>query len=91
MVLQEVLARDNVEQEKQRNNRVSKKDALRSTSTFIQIIHKYRDSFVNNNNVPPEKIAIFDEAQRALKHEIIKKFMATKKESWISSIVSQSS
>ena len=39
-VLQEALARDKVEQEKQHGNRVSKTDALRSTSAFIQIIHK---------------------------------------------------
>ncbi len=78
-VLQEALARDNVEQEKQRGNRLSKKDALRSTSAFIQIIHKYRDSFVGNNNIPPERVAIFDEAQRAWTHDMIEKFMATKK------------
>lgn len=45
-VLQEALARDKIEQERQNGNRLSKKDALRSTSAFIQIIHKYRDSFV---------------------------------------------
>ena len=78
-VLQEALARDNVEQEKQRGNRLSKKDALRSTSAFIQIIHKYRDSFVGNDNVPPERIAIFDEAQRSWTHEMLEKFMSTKK------------
>lgn len=78
-VLQEALARDNVEQEKQRGNRISKKDALRSTSAFIQIIHKYRDSFVGNNNVPPERIAIFDEAQRSWTREMLEKFMSTKK------------
>ena len=78
-VLQEALARDKVEQEKQRGNRVAKADALRSTSAFIQIIHKYRDSFVGNNNVPPERVAIFDEAQRAWTQDMIEKFMATKK------------
>ena len=78
-VLQEALARDKVEQERQRGNRVSKADALRSTSAFIQIIHKYRDSFVGNNHVPPERIAIFDEAQRAWTHDMIAKFMQTKK------------
>lgn len=78
-VLQEALARDNVEQEKQRGNRISKKDALRSTSAFVQIIHKYRDSFVGNDNVPPERIAIFDEAQRSWTHEMLEKFMSTKK------------
>lgn len=78
-VLQEALARDKVEQEKLRGGRISKSDALRSTSAFIQIIHKYRDSFVGNNNVPPERVAIFDEAQRAWTQEMIAKFMATKK------------
>ncbi len=78
-VLQEALARDKVEQEKQRGIRISKADALRSTSAFIQIIHKYRDSFVGNNNIPPERIVIFDEAQRAWTQDMIAKFMATKK------------
>ena len=78
-VLQEALARDKVEQERQRGNHVSKADALRSTSAFIQIIHKYRDSFVGNDHIPPERIAIFDEAQRAWTHDMIAKFMLTKK------------
>lgn len=78
-VLQEALARDKVEQEKQRGSSVSKADALRSTSAFIQIIHKYRDSFVGNNHIPPERVAIFDEAQRAWTQDMIEKFMATKK------------
>lgn len=78
-VLQEALARDKVEQERQRGKRISKADALRSTSAFIQIIHKYRDSFVGNNHIPPERVAIFDEAQRAWTQNMIEKFMATKK------------
>lgn len=78
-VLQEALARDKVEQEKQRGNRVAKGEILRSTSAFIQIIHKYRDSFVGNDNVPPERVAIFDEAQRAWTQNMIAKFMLTKK------------
>lgn len=78
-VLQEALARDKVEREKQKGLRIPKMDALRSTSTFIQIIHKYRDSFVDNDNIPPERVAIFDEAQRAWTQDMIEKFMATKK------------
>ena len=78
-VLQEALARDKVEQCKQKGEKLSKSDALRSTSAFIQIIHKYRDSFVGNDNIPPEKVAIFDEAQRAWTKEHISKFMAQKK------------
>lgn len=78
-VLQEALARDKVEQESQKGNRVSKTEALRNTSAFIQIIHKYRDSFVGNDNVPPERVVIFDEAQRAWTQAQIEKFMAQKK------------
>ncbi|MEG6586315.1 DUF2075 domain-containing protein [Dendrosporobacter sp. 1207_IL3150] len=78
-VLQEALARDKVAQAQNVNNKITKKDALRSTSAFIQIIHKYRDSFVRNNNIPPERVAIFDEAQRAWTKEQISKFMLTKK------------
>ena len=78
-VLQEALARDKVAQAKENNEKVSRKDALRDTSAFIQIIHKYRDSFVGNDNVPPERVAIFDEAQRAWTHDMIRKFMKEKK------------
>lgn len=78
-VLQEALARDKVSQEKDAGRRLSKQEALRSTSAFIQIIHKYRDSFVGNDHVPPERVAIFDEAQRAWTKAMIAKFMLTKK------------
>ena len=59
-VLQEALARD----EKERN-KTSKTDALRKVKYFIQIIHHYRDEYVGNEDVPTEKVVIFDEAQRA--------------------------
>ncbi|MBP7213200.1 MAG: DUF2075 domain-containing protein [Anaerolineaceae bacterium] len=78
-VLQEALARDQLEQGDLNGVKIRKKDALRETSAFIQIIHKYRDSFVNNISVPPERVAIFDEAQRAWTHDMIKRFMSTKK------------
>lgn len=73
-VLQEALARD----EKQRNGG-SKREALRKVSSFIQIIHHYRDAYVGNDIVPTEKVVIFDEAQRAWTKEQIAKFMAQKK------------
>ena len=78
-VLQEALARDKVAREKQVGNHITKTDALRETSAFIQIIHKYRDSFVGNSNIPPERVAIFDEAQRAWTKKQIASFMQTKK------------
>lgn len=78
-VLQEALARDKVARAKSVNERLTKREALRSTSAFIQIIHKYRDSFVGNDHLPPERVAIFDEAQRAWTKDQIAKFMKTKK------------
>lgn len=78
-VLQEALARDKVEQENIQGNRIPKTEALRSTSAFIQIIHKYRDSFIDNDYLPPERVAIFDEAQRAWTKEMIARFMLQKK------------
>ncbi|WP_428059865.1 DUF2075 domain-containing protein [Candidatus Avelusimicrobium stercoris] len=78
-VLQEALARDKVEQEKQLGRSLTKREALRRTSAFIQIIHKYRDYFVNNTYIPPERVAIFDEAQRSWTQEMLAKFMSTKK------------
>ena len=67
-VLQEALARDEVVQKAQQNNRISKATALRETVAFIQIIHKYRDSFVENENIPPEHVVIFDEAPVSYTH-----------------------
>lgn len=78
-VLQEALARDKTLRAKEEGAKITKKDALRETSAFIQIIHKYRDEFVGNDNIPPERIVIFDEAQRAWTHEQIAKFMKDKK------------
>jgi len=73
-VLQEALARD----EKSRNN-TSKTEALRKVQSFIQIIHHYRDAYVGNDAIPTEKVAIFDEAQRAWTKDQIANFMARKK------------
>lgn len=78
-VLQEALARDKVDQSRNSDQVVKKNQALRETSAFIQIIHKYRDSFVGNNDIPPERIVIFDEAQRAWTHQQIQNFMSVKK------------
>lgn len=78
-VLQEALVRDRVEVMKKLGLRLRKSDERRKTNSFIQIIHKYRDSFIYNDDVPPEHIVIFDEAQRSWNHDKIAKFMKTKK------------
>ncbi len=73
-VLQEALARDEVIQKG-----CSKADALRHTKAFIQMIHHFRDSSIGTNLPPIEKVAIFDEAQRAWNAPALKNFMKTKK------------
>lgn len=78
-VLQEALVRDRIESMKKLGLTVKKSDERRKTNAFIQIIHKYRDSFINNNDIPPEHIVIFDEAQRSWNHKKIANFMKTKK------------
>lgn len=78
-VLQEALVRDKIKKMKNLGLKTKKTDERRKTNAFIQIIHKYRDSFINNDKIPPEHIVIFDEAQRSWNHEKIAKFMKTKK------------
>ncbi|MDU2558528.1 MAG: DUF2075 domain-containing protein [Anaerococcus prevotii] len=78
-VLQEALVRDRIKTMKKLGLSVRKSDERRKTNSFIQIIHKYRDSFINNDDIPPEHIVIFDEAQRSWNHSKIAKFMKTKK------------
>ena len=79
-VLQEALARDKVKREKEENGRrISKDAALREVKTVIQIIHHYRDEYVGNDICPSDRVAIFDESQRAWTKDEISSFMARKK------------
>lgn len=73
-VLQEALARDDA-----KRNLISKNKAKTKTKAFIQIVHRFRDAAVSSNDPPLEKVAIFDEAQRAWDMEQLTKFMAQKK------------
>ena len=73
-VLQEALARDDA-----KRNSISKNKAKTKTKAFIQIVHRFRDAAVSSDDPPLEKVAIFDEAQRAWDMEQLKKFMAQKK------------
>ncbi|WP_108832169.1 DUF2075 domain-containing protein [Aedoeadaptatus coli] len=78
-VLQEALVENKVNQMKSRGLKATKDDERRAVKSFIQIIHKYRDSFVNNDHVPPEHVVIYDEAQRSWNAEQIEKFMKNRK------------
>jgi len=78
-ILQEALARNKVEIEKEKNNKIPKSKAKTSVKTFIQIIHHYRDAYLIDPNPPYDHVAIFDEAQRAWNKEQTVKFMKQKK------------
>jgi Uncharacterized conserved protein (DUF2075) len=73
-VLREALARDKVQREG-----VKKSAAEREVRSFIQNIHHFRDQYVGNNDVPIEKVVVFDEAQRAWTREQASVFMQRKR------------
>ena len=73
-VLQEALARDDA-----RRNDISKNKAKTKTKAFIQIVHRFRDAAVESAEPPLEKVAIFDEAQRAWDMQQLSNFMKQKK------------
>lgn len=73
-VLQEALARDDA-----KKNGIPKTRAKTKTKAFIQIVHRFRDLSIETDEPPIEKVAIFDEAQRAWDMEQLKKFMEQKK------------
>jgi hypothetical protein len=59
-VLQEALARDH-----HKRTKSPLKESRREVQTFVHNIHLFLDTYYNNNKKPPDKIVIFDEAQRA--------------------------
>lgn len=73
-VLREALARDEAAREE-----TTKTNALRKVSSFIQNIHHFRDEALNNTGAPHEKVAVFDEAQRAWTRDQASRFMQTKR------------
>lgn len=73
-VLQEALARDDA-----KRNHISRKEASRKVKEFIQIIHHFRDDAISVGTPPVEKVAIFDEAQRAWDEQNLTDFMKKKK------------
>ncbi|MBC8394296.1 MAG: DUF2075 domain-containing protein [Deltaproteobacteria bacterium] len=78
-VLQEALARNEVEEKKGTPEQLTKSEALRHTKVFIQNIHHYRDDSLQTNEPPIGQVAVFDEAQRAWTLEHTSSFMKQKK------------
>jgi len=78
-VLQEALARNEVADKKSTQESLTKKKALAKTKAFIQNIHHFRDDNIQTDKAPVERVAVFDEAQRAWTLEKTKSFMSQKK------------
>lgn len=73
-VLREALARD-----KSAREGITKANASREVRSFIQNIHHFRDHYVASDDVPVEKVVVFDEAQRAWTREQASAFMQRKR------------
>ncbi len=78
-VLREALAADAVLKAREAGRRTSKTLEDRNAAAFIQNIHHFRDDALAGSGAPIEKVAIFDEAQRAWDVEQTSKFMQQKK------------
>ena len=78
-VLREALALDAVARAREAGSSTSKTEEDRRASAFIQNIHHFRDDALASNAAPIEKVAIFDEAQRAWDVEQTSKFMQQKR------------
>lgn len=78
-VLREALARDFVSTSSAKGEKVTKENAKRRTSAFIQNIHHFRDEYLKYNVEPTEKVVVFDEAQRAWTKKQVSSFMKRKK------------
>src|ERR1044072_2313378 len=78
-VLREALARDECERSLATGGGKSKQSARPKVQAFIQNNHHFRDDALPSERPPPEKVVIFDEAQRAWTLEQTSKFMKTKR------------
>lgn len=78
-VLREALARDEYGRLREQGQKTKKSDAARKVSSFVQNIMHFRDSNVVTTAPPIERVAVFDEAQRAWDMNHLAKFMSQKR------------
>lgn len=78
-VLREALARDASVRSSSAGRGGSKKSALSKVQAFVQNVHHFRDDALDSRRPPPEKVTIFDEAQRAWTLEQTSSFMRRKR------------
>lgn len=78
-VLQEALTRDEHKRRRESGEKITKKRVAKGVKAFIQNVHHFRDEALIDQNPPSDRIAIFDEAQRAWDHRQTASFMSRKK------------
>lgn len=79
-ILNEALARDRVEKSILTGEKLKIGKARSEVKALIQNVHHFRDEGLKDSNKkPPEKVVVFDEAQRAWSKEQTIKFMREKK------------
>lgn len=78
-ILREALVRDVVRRAKERGEKLTKSEAMRRVAKFIQNVHNYRDEYLKDSRPPYDRVAIFDEAQRAWNLQQTAGFMRRKK------------
>jgi hypothetical protein len=74
-VLREALARDRNKSSQEGDSPISIKDARREVSSSIQNVHHFRDEYLKSEVAPDERVALFDEAQRAWDEKQTTKFV----------------
>ena len=71
-VLREALVRDKVATAEEQGIKLTKKAVRIEAHEFIQPIHHFRDEALRDPNPQPERVVVFDEAQRAwTKHKAV--------------------
>ena len=78
-VLREALARDEITRLRARNDKTRKGIVQQKIKAFIQNVHHFRDTGLNEEGPPSDRVVIFDEAQRAWNREMTADFMRRKK------------
>lgn len=79
-ILRKALVRDRVRRAREQRQRVSNKQAEREVKSLVQNVHQFRDDCLERDTIPPvERVAIFDEAQRAWNRDMTARFMHRKR------------
>ncbi|MCR9290645.1 MAG: DUF2075 domain-containing protein [Bacteroidetes bacterium] len=77
-VLREALARDRKRAADEADEKLKISDARREVKPTIQNVHHFRNDYLKSTEAPDERVAVFDEAQRAWNVHQTSKFVREK-------------